>query len=103
MKEYRAFMKQWAPGELVEDSIFAYSSAQMIVEVLKRCGDDLSRANLLKQATNMRDLQLPLFLSDVKINISPTSRVAWRKASMARFDGVKWVLFGDVLAFPADN
>jgi ABC-type branched-subunit amino acid transport system substrate-binding protein len=103
MKEYRAFMKQWAPGELVEDSIFAYSSAQMIVEVLKRCGDDLSRANLLKQATNMRDLQLPLFLSDVKINISPTSRAAWRKASMARFDGVKWVLFGDVLAFPADN
>jgi ABC-type branched-subunit amino acid transport system substrate-binding protein len=103
MKEYRAFMKQWAPGELVEDSIFAYSSAQMIVEVLKRCGDDLSRANLLKQATNMRDLQLPLFLSVVKINISPTSRVAWRKASMARFDGVKWVLFGDVLAFPADN
>jgi branched-chain amino acid transport system substrate-binding protein len=103
MKEYRAFMKQWAPGELVEDSIFAYSGAQMIVEVLKRCGDDLSRENLLKQATNIRDLQLPLFLPGVKINISPTSRVAWRRASMARFDGIKWVLFGDILAFPADN
>jgi branched-chain amino acid transport system substrate-binding protein len=103
MKEYRAFMKQWAPGELVEESAFAYATAQMIVEVLKRCGDDLSRENLLKQATNVRDLQLPLFLPGVTINTSPTSRVAWRRASMARFDGAKWVLFGDILSFPADN
>jgi branched-chain amino acid transport system substrate-binding protein len=96
MKEYRAFMKQWAPAELVEDSIFAYATAQMIVEVLKRCGDDLSRENLLKQATNIHDLQLPLFLPGVKINISPTRRLAWRQASMARFDGSKWVLFDDI-------
>ncbi|WP_247838082.1 ABC transporter substrate-binding protein [Bradyrhizobium sp. 200] len=103
MKEYRVFMKQWAPRELVEDSIFPYASAQMIVEVLKRCGDDLSRENLLKQATNVRDLQLPLFLAGLTINISPTSRAAWRRASMARFDGAKWVLFGDIVAVPADN
>jgi branched-chain amino acid transport system substrate-binding protein len=103
MKEYRAFMEQWAPGESVEDSNFAYATAQMIVEVLKRCGDDLSRENLLRQATNIRDLQLPLFLAGVKINISPTSRVAWRQASMARFDGTQWVLFGDIAAFPAER
>jgi branched-chain amino acid transport system substrate-binding protein len=103
MKEYRAFMKQWAQGELVEESTFAYATAQMIVEVLKRCGDDLSRENLLRQATNIQGLQLPLFLPGVKINISPTSRIAWRQASMARFDGSKWVLFGDILAFPAGN
>jgi branched-chain amino acid transport system substrate-binding protein len=96
-------MKQWAPGELVEESIFAYATAQMIVEVLKRCGDDLSRENLLRQATNIQGLQLPLFLPGVKINISPTSRIAWRQTSMARFDGSKWVLFGDILAFPAGN
>jgi branched-chain amino acid transport system substrate-binding protein len=103
MKEYRAFMEQWAPGESVEDSNFAYATAQMIVEVLKRCGDDLSRENLLRQATNIRDLQLPLFLAGVKINISPTSRVAWRQASMARFDGTQWVLFGDIAVFPAER
>jgi branched-chain amino acid transport system substrate-binding protein len=103
MKEYRAFMEQWAPGESVADSNFAYATAQMIVEVLKRCGDDLSRENLLRQATNIRDLQLPLFLAGVKINISPTSRVAWRQASMARFDGTQWVLFGDIAAFPAER
>ena len=103
MKEYRAFMKQWAPGEAVEESVFAYATAQMIVEVLRRCGDDLSRENLLRQATSIRDLQLPLFLDGVKINISPTSRAAWRQASMARFDGVKWVLFGDIVGFSAGN
>ena len=103
MREYRAFMKQWAPGELIEESAFAYTTAQMIVEVLKKCGDDLSRENLLKQATNIQDLRLPLFLPGVKINISPTSRVAWRRASMARFDGARWVLFGDIVTVPADN
>jgi branched-chain amino acid transport system substrate-binding protein len=103
MREYRAFMKQWAPGELIEESAFAYATAQMIVEVLKKCGDDLSRENLLKQATNIQGLQLPLFLPGVTINISPASRVAWRRASMARFDGAKWVLFGDVVDIPADN
>jgi ABC-type branched-subunit amino acid transport system substrate-binding protein len=103
MLEYRAFMKQWAPGELIEESAFAYTTAQMIVEVLKRCGDDLSRENLLKQATNIQGLQLPLFLPGLKVNISPTSRIAWRQASMARFDGAKWVLFGDIVAVSADN
>jgi hypothetical protein len=96
-------LKQWAPGELVEDSIFAYASAQMIAEVLKNCGDDLSRENVLKQATNIHGLQLPLFLPDVKIDISPASRVAWRQASMARFDGSKWVLFGGIVTIPAGN
>jgi branched-chain amino acid transport system substrate-binding protein len=75
----------------------------MIVEVLKRCGDHLSRENRLKQPTNVRDLQLPMFLAGVTINISATSRVAWRRASMARFDGAKWVLFGDIVTVLADN
>jgi hypothetical protein len=75
----------------------------MIVEVLKNCGDDLSRENLLKQATNIHGLQLPLFLPGVRIDVSPASRVAWRQASMARFDGSKWVLFGDIVTIPAGN
>ena len=105
MKDFRTFMKQWAPNESIEDSsaIFAYSIAQMIVEVLTNCGEDLSRENLMKQATNINGLQLPLFILGVKINISPTSRVAWRQARMARFDGTKWVFFGDIAAFPADR
>jgi len=57
----------------------------------------------MKQATNINGLQLPLFIPGVKINISPTSRVAWRQARMARFDGTKWVFFGDIATFPVDR
>jgi branched-chain amino acid transport system substrate-binding protein len=97
MKEYRAFMKEWAPHEQIEETAFAYSTAQFIVEILKNCGDDLSRENLIKQATNIRNLQLPIFLPGVTINISPSNRIGWRKARMARFDGNRWVLLEDVI------
>jgi branched-chain amino acid transport system substrate-binding protein len=97
MREYRAFMKEWAPNEDIENSIFAYSTAQMIVEILTNCGEDLSRENLIKQATNIRGFQLPMFLPGVTINVSPSARVGWRKARMARFDGNRWVLLDDVV------
>jgi branched-chain amino acid transport system substrate-binding protein len=97
MKEYRAFMKEWAPNELIEESVFAYSTAQMIVEILKNCGDDLSRENLIHQATNIRGFQLPMFLPGVTINVSPSARIGWKKARMARFDGSRWVLLDDVV------
>jgi branched-chain amino acid transport system substrate-binding protein len=97
MREYRAFMKEWAPNEEVEDSIFPYSTAQIIVEILKNCGDDLSRENLIKQATNIQSLQLPMFLPGVTINVTPSNRIGWRKARMARFDGTRWVLLDDVV------
>lgn len=97
MKEYRAFMKEWAPNEDIDISVFAYSTAQMIVEVLKNCGDDLSRENLIRQATNIRNLQLPMFLPGLTINITPSQRIGWRKARMARFDGTRWVLLDEVI------
>ena len=97
MREYRAFMKEWAPNEEVEESVFPYSTAQMIVEVLKNCGDDLSRENLIRQATNIQGLQLPTFLPGVTINVTPSNRIGWRKARMARFDGTRWVLLDDVI------
>jgi len=97
MREYRAFMKEWAPNEEVEDSVFPYATAQIIVEILKNCGDDLSRENLIRQATNIRGVQLPLFLPGLTINVTPTNRIAWRKARMARFDGTRWVLLDDVI------
>jgi ABC-type branched-subunit amino acid transport system substrate-binding protein len=97
MRAYVAFMKEWAPNEQIEESAFAYSTAQMIVEVLKKCGDDLSRESLIKQATNIRNLQLPMFLPGLTIDITPSQRIGWRKARMARFDGTKWVLLNDVV------
>ncbi|MEH2500417.1 branched-chain amino acid transport system substrate-binding protein [Bradyrhizobium sp. AZCC 1678] len=105
VKDYLAFMKQWMPRETTDDpgTVLAYSTAQMIEEVLRRCGDDLSRGNLLKQATNVRDLRLPMFLPGVKVNISPNDRIPWRQARMARFDGTQWVYFGDLVGVPTSN
>jgi branched-chain amino acid transport system substrate-binding protein len=97
MKEYRAFMKQWAPNEPLDDAVFPYATAQIIVEILKSCGDDLSRENLIRQATNVREYQLSMFLPGVTISITPAQRIGWRKARMARFDGTRWVLLDEVL------
>lgn len=97
MREFRAFMKEWAPNDDIEESIFPYATAQIMVEVLKKCGDDLSRENLIKQATNIQALQLPTFLPGITINVTPSSRIGWRKARMARFDGTRWVLLDDVV------
>ncbi|QOZ73514.1 ABC transporter substrate-binding protein [Bradyrhizobium arachidis] len=95
MREFRVFMKQWAPNDDIEESIFPYATAQMIVEVLKKCGDDLSRENLIRQATSVQGLQLPTFLPGLTINITPSSRIGWTKARMARFNGTRWVLLDD--------
>jgi branched-chain amino acid transport system substrate-binding protein len=102
MQAYYAFIKKWVPGAAPDDASanYAYSTAQMIHEVLRRCGDDLSRENLIKQATNIKDYQLPLFIPGVKVNVSPTSRLGWRQGQMARFDGTRWVQFGDVVTVP---
>ncbi|MBR1171514.1 ABC transporter substrate-binding protein [Bradyrhizobium liaoningense] len=96
MRDFRAFMKEWAPNDDIEESIFPYATAQIMVEVLKKCGHDLSRENLIKQATDIRELQLPTFLPGITINVTPSSRIGWRKARMARFDGTRWVLLDDV-------
>jgi branched-chain amino acid transport system substrate-binding protein len=97
MKAYSAFMKEWAPNEPLDDAVFPYATAQIIVEVLRKCGDDLSRENLIKQATNVSEFQLSMFLPGVTINITPHKRIGWRKARMARFDGTRWVLLDDVI------
>ncbi|QOZ75996.1 branched-chain amino acid ABC transporter substrate-binding protein [Bradyrhizobium sp. CCBAU 53351] len=97
MREFRAFMQRWAPNDDIEESIFPYATAQIIVEVLKKCGDDLSRENLIRQATNIREVQLPTFLPGLTINVSPSRRIGWTKARMARFDGTRWVLLDDVV------
>jgi branched-chain amino acid transport system substrate-binding protein len=95
MKAYRAFMKEWAPNEALENTVFEYATAQMIVEVLKNCGDDLTRENLIRQATNIKGLQLSMFLPGVTINVSPSARIGWKKARMARFDGSRWLLLDE--------
>ncbi len=66
--------------------------------VLTQCGDNLTRANLMKQAASMHDLVVPILLPGIKINTSPTDFYPIQSVQLARFDGETWKLFGDVLS-----
>jgi len=97
--KFRAFVKDFASDTPLNDPgvVMGYSVGEITVEILKRCGNDLTRENLLKQATNVKDLQLSMFIPNVKVNISPEDRAAWRQAQMVQFDGKKWIPIGDIL------
>jgi hypothetical protein len=68
-----------------------------MVQVLEQCGADLSRENVLKQAANLKDLQLPMLLPGIVLNTSPTNYSPIRQMQLASFDGQSWQLFGDLL------
>jgi branched-chain amino acid transport system substrate-binding protein len=67
------------------------------MQVLKQAGNDLSRENVMRQATNLRDVELPMLLPGVKINTSPTDYYPVQQLQLMRFDGKRWVRFGDLL------
>ena len=99
MKEWQAMMKKYYPDGNLSDgfNVFGYLAAQTLVQVLKQCGDELTRENVMRQAANLRDLALPMFLPGIKINTSPTDFYPVDQIQLARFDGKRWVLFGEVL------
>jgi ABC-type branched-subunit amino acid transport system substrate-binding protein len=102
MIAYLAFMKEYLPNEGVNESstLVGYTVSQMLVEVLKRCGDDLTRENLMDKVTSYRDYQPGLFVPGVKVNISKDDRVPWRAAQIAQFDGQNWVYSGGIVTVP---
>jgi len=97
-KDWLAFMQKYYPTGSLEDAFnaYGYSVAQTLVHVLKQCGNDLSRANVMKQAANIKDLPLPMLLPAVRINTSATDFFPIEQMQLGRFDGEHWVLFGGV-------
>jgi len=77
--------------------VYGYSAAQTMVQVLKQCGDDLTRENVMRQAANIRGLELPMLLPGIRINTSPTDYFPIEQMQLQRFDGTRWVRFGEVL------
>jgi hypothetical protein len=77
-------------------NVYGYNSAQMLVEVLRRCGDDLTRENVMKQATSL-NTTLPMLLPGVKLSMSPTDLRPMKQTWLQRFNGERWRLFGDVV------
>ncbi len=99
VKEWKAWMAKYAPDANIADQnyVYGYSAAQVMVQVLKQCGDDLTRANVMKQAASLKDLQLPMLLPGVKINTSPTDYFPIETVRLSKFNGQAWELFGDVI------
>ena len=99
MKTFLEWMKKYNPEADPADNLngYGYTVAQTLVQVLNQCGDDLTRANIMRQAANLKDLALPLLLPGIKINTSPTDFYPVDQIQLARFDGKRWILFGEVL------
>jgi branched-chain amino acid transport system substrate-binding protein len=100
MKDYYAFMKKYYPDGNPADvsNAVAYSVAQTLVQVLKQCGDDLTRENVMRQAANLKDLEVSLALPGIKINTTPTDFYAIEQLQLVRFDGKTWVRFGELMS-----
>jgi hypothetical protein len=78
--------------------IVGYAVAQTLVQVLKQCGDDLTRENIMKQAANLKDFRTDVLLPGIRINTSPTNFAPISQLQLMVFKGERWVLFGDVIS-----
>jgi ABC-type branched-subunit amino acid transport system substrate-binding protein len=100
MKEFYAFMtKDFPEGDKLDNgTIVGYGVAQTLVQVLKQCGDNLTRENVMKQAASLRDFRTEVLLPGIKINTGPDDFAPINQLQLMRFKGEKWDLFGDVIS-----
>jgi len=99
-REWLAFMDKYYPdGDKTSTfTVYGYLVAQTLVATLKQCGDDLTRENVMKQAANLKDLQLDMLLPGITINTSPDDFAPIKQMQMEKFNGERWELFGPVLS-----
>ncbi len=99
-KEWVAFMDKYYPeGDKTDlGNVYGPSNAASVVQVLKQCGDELTRENVMKQAASLHDFTVPMLLPGIKINTGPTDFAPVKQVQMARFDGTQWRLFGPLIA-----
>jgi branched-chain amino acid transport system substrate-binding protein len=95
-KEYEAFIgKYMTPHDLIDaNAVYGFGAAATMIQVLKQCGNDLSRANVMKQAANLKGLELPMLLPGIKVNTSPDNFSPIRQEALASFNGESWEQFG---------
>ena len=93
MREYFAWMKRFYPDGDPADgyNAYGYLTAQAMVHVLRKCGDDLTRENLMRQATSISDLELPLLLSGIKVESRANPSRPLNQLQLLRFNGIRWV------------
>lgn len=100
VKNFDAFLQKYFPEANRADSsvAYGYSSAQTLVHVLKACGDNLTRENVMKQAASIKDLQQEMGLPGIKLNTSATDFAPIEQLQMMRFKGERWELFGPIIS-----
>jgi hypothetical protein len=100
MKWYRAHFEKYLPGADIGDAnyLFGTQQGQILEQVLKQCGDDLSRENILKQARSIRGLSLPTLIPGIAVNTSSENSMAYTQLQLQRWTGTSWEQFGDVLS-----
>src|SRR5262249_20611514 len=88
MQDWRAWKNKYPPSEHQRQPscVYGYNSAATLEQVLKQAGNDLSRENIMRQATNLRDLELPMLLPGIKVSTSPTDYYAVQQLQLMRFD-----------------
>lgn len=100
MKTYKAFLKKYAPSANPDDYsvLVAYVNANAVALVLRKCGNDLTRDNLVRQATALHGERLPLMLPGISIATMPGDYTPFKGLHIAVFDGTSWTLSGDPVA-----
>ena len=99
MKNFRAFVDKYMPGIDIADTnyLFGYTQGMLLEQIIKQCGNDLSRENIIKQARNLRDVVLPTVLPGIKINTSDKINMDFTQMRLQRWTGTRWDQFSDVL------
>jgi len=100
MKKFMAFIDKYMPGANVADLnlAYGYAAAQTMVQVMKQCGDDLTRENVMKQAASLKDFAPDTLIPGIKVSTSPTDFGPIEQLKMMQFKGGKWELFGDIIS-----
>ena len=99
MKRYKDFMAKYAPAEDANSGIatYGYSTAALLIQIIKQCGDNLTRENLMKQATNVKGYVADLALPGMTVSTTPDDWRINKQFQMMKFDGKRWVLFGPIV------
>jgi branched-chain amino acid transport system substrate-binding protein len=99
MKRYFEFMAKYYPDGDKDSNFnsYGYSTTQLLIHVLKQCGDDLTRENIMKQATSLKNVQLDLSLPGIVNNTTPEDYRVNKQLQMMKFNGERWELFGPIL------
>jgi branched-chain amino acid transport system substrate-binding protein len=99
MQAYRSFLDKYLPGVDITNGSYltGYQQGILLEQILKQCGNDLSRKNILAQSKNLKDFVVPTALPGIKANTSDTENMIWTQMRLQRWSGTRWEGFGEVL------